>query len=96
MKNLEISVRAAPPARWESRIVDILRRQYPDSPDIAYEKIKPPTYTMDSEVDTTWKQYTLDCPDDGTPIEGYTLVFARTGPAATCWLDTISFTPQWK
>jgi hypothetical protein len=93
---VRVSVRAAAPAMWQFPIVDILRRQQPDSPDIAYDQIKPPTYNLDAQVDTNWKEYTLDCPFDGTPIEGYTLALARTGPAATYWVDTISFTPQWK
>lgn len=93
---LRVSVRASAPAMWNMRIVDILRRQQPDSPDIAFEDIKPPVYTMDSEVGSEWKEYTLDCPFDGTPIEGYTLLLSQPGAAATYWLDTISFTPQWK
>jgi len=93
---IRVSVRASAPACWQMHIVDILRRQQPDSPDIAYENIKPPVYTADVKVDTTWKEYTLDCPFDGTPIEGYNLSVVPTGGAATYWLDTISFTPQWK
>lgn len=93
---LRISVRASPPAMWQFPIVDILRRQYPDSPKVAFEDIKPPVYSSDVEVDATWKEYTLDCPFDGTPIEGYTLSLAQTGTAATWWLDTISFAPEWK
>jgi len=93
---VRVSVHASAPAGWHMRIVDILRRQQPDSPDIAFENIKPPVYTMDAEVGTEWKEYKLDCPFDGTPIEGYTLSIAPTGGVATYWLDTISFTPQWK
>jgi hypothetical protein len=91
-----VSVRASAPAGWQMRIVDILRRQQPDSPDITPENIKPPVYTMDAELGTEWKEFSLDCPFDGTPIEGYTLSLAQSGPATTYWLDTISFTPQWK
>jgi len=93
---LRVSVRASEPAGWQMRIVDILRRQQPDSPDIAFENIKPPVYTMTPQLGAEWKEYTLDCPFDGMPIEGYTLSIAPTGGAATYWLDTISFTPQWK
>lgn len=93
---VRVSVNAVAPAKWESRIVDILRRQYPDSPDIAFDEIKPPVYSTEAQVDAGWKQYTLDCPYDGTPIEGYNLSLTRTGPAARYWVDTISFTPQWK
>jgi hypothetical protein len=35
-------------------------------------------------------------PANGTSIEGYTLSLSQTGPATIYWLDTISFTPQWK
>lgn len=93
---LRISVRAAPPAMWQFPIVDVLRRQYPDSPKVAFEDIKPPVYSSEVEVDPTWKEYTLDCPFDGTPIEGYTLSLAQTGAASTWWLDTLSFAPQWE
>lgn len=91
---IAVRVTAQPPAGWQFRIVDILRREQPDSPKIAYEEIKPPVYSGEFAVDATWRQFTLECPDDGTPIEGYTLTIA---PApAGYWLDTIVFSPVWK
>jgi hypothetical protein len=91
-----VNVRASAPAMWQFRIVDILRRQYPDSPQVAFEEIKPPVYSTEAQVETAWKEFTLDCPYDGTPIEGYTLSLVQNGAGATYWVDSISFTPQWQ
>lgn len=93
---LKITVTAAAPACWQNHIVDILRRQYADPDEPALKDIKLPVYTMDAQVGSDWKEYSLDCPYDGTPIEGYNLSIAPVGDAGTYWVDTISFTPQWK
>jgi dienelactone hydrolase len=93
---LKVTVSASTPACWQMRIVDILRRQQPDSPNIAFENIKPPVYTTNATADTSWKEVMLDCPLDDNPVEGYTLSVAPTGAETSYWLDTISFTPQWK
>lgn len=90
---VKVTVRAAKPAGWENLIVSILRKEQPDDPQIAYDDIVAPVYSGEFEVDAKWKRYTVDCPDDGTPVEGYTLLITSD---ATCWVDTISFEPQWK
>ena len=94
---IQVQVVGAPPANWGSPIVDILRRQYADTPAIKPADIKPPVYTLDAEADTQWRRFALDCPFDGMPVEGYNLVVkpAAAGDAAY-WIDTIRFEPQWQ
>ena len=89
---VKVAVKAAKPAGWENLIVNILRKEQPDDPPIAYDDIKAPEFTGEFDVDAKWKRYTVDCPDDGTPVEGYTLSISGN---ATCWVDTISFEPIW-
>jgi len=90
---VKVTVTASKPAGWQFLIVDILRKEQPDNPKIAYDDIKAPVYSSDFNVDANWKQFTLDCPYNGMPVEGYTLSISGN---AICWVDTISFTPQWK
>jgi len=90
---VKVTVTASKPAGWESSIVNIIRREQPDDPKIAYDDIKPPEYSGEFDVDDQWKRIELDCPYDGMPVEGYSLSIVGS---ATYWVDTIWFVPQWK
>ena len=94
---IQVQVVGAPPANWGSPIVDMLRRQYAGTAAIKPADIKPPVFTLDAEADTQWRQFALDCPFDGMPVEGYNLVVKpATAGAAAYWVDTIRFEPQWQ
>jgi len=94
---IQVKVVGAPPANWGWPIVDMLRRQYAGTPDIKPEDIVLPVFTLDAGVDTEWREFALDCPFDGMPVEGYNLVISQAaGGEAVYWIDTIGFEPQWK
>jgi hypothetical protein len=90
---VKVAVTASKPAGWQSLIVSILRKEQPDDPTIADNDIVAPVYTAEFDAAAGWKQFTVDCPFDGMPVEGYTLTI--TGNAAL-WVDTIRFEPQWE
>ena len=89
-------VQAAPPSNWGSRAVDIVRRRFEGAIDVDASDIRPPVFETDVKTDTQWTEVTLDCPFDGTPIEGYDLHISQPGGGATYWIDDISFQPQWR
>lgn len=93
---VKISVKSDAPANWASPIVDRLRRQYPDSPTIAGADIRPVIYSMEAAAGPQWREFTLECPLDATPVEGYRLLVTATAGNATYWIDSIRFEPQWK
>jgi len=87
-----VTVTSHNPGGWGSPIVDLLRREQPDDPTITSKDLKAPVYSAEFETGPAWKPFYLDCPYNGMPIAGYTLTIAGD---ATCWVDTISFEPQW-
>jgi len=87
-----VTVTGQKPAGWNYPIISILRKQQPDDPTIAFDDIVQPVFTTEYDAGPEWKQFTLDCPFDGMPVEGYTLTV--TGDARF-WVDSIEFVPQW-
>ena len=94
---IEVEVLGVPLANWTCRIVDILRRRHGGTPNVDPRSIKPPGFTLAANVDTQWRRFALDCPFDGTPVEGYNLRLRQSGEAgATYWLDTLRLEPRWE
>ena len=56
----------------------------------------PHTYSMEAAADTQWREFTLDCPLDATPVEGYRLSITAAEGGVSYWIDTVGFEPQWK
>jgi len=93
---VKVSVTSDPPSNWSIPIVDTLRRQYPDSPNVAGADIRPVVYRMDAAAGPSWREFSLDCPTDATPVEGYRLHITAESAIATYWIDSIRFEPQWR
>ena len=83
--------------RWNSAVVEIIRRQYPGAAAIKHADIQQPVFTLDAPVDSQWREFSLDCPFDGMPVEGYNLhITQAAGGDAVYWIDTIGFEPLWQ
>jgi len=92
---VELLVKGLGPANWTSAAVKAILATMPDAAKLP-EGAKLPSYSLEAEVATEWQEFTLDCPFDGVPVEGYDLVISVLSDEATCWVDDVKFTPQWK
>ena len=88
---LHIEVAGLPPQSWNQPAVDILRREYGNDPDRRREKWRAPIFSLEARADTEWREVALDCPDSGTPVEGYDLRVSRPDGAGAWWIDTVAF-----
>lgn len=94
--NLKIEVKSVTPANWNKPAVKVLLKTKSKSTSFTSD-IEIPTYSLEAKTNNKWQKYTLKCPYNGMPIEGYNLsIDFPVDKNLLFWLDKIEFIPTWK